>query len=345
MDNIIRKKIDNYYLIERQKKNRDIILDGFPYWLTMDPTNFCNLKCPLCPTGQERNCRPKKKLDEEAFKNIIDILGPYLIHMDFCNWGEPLLNEKIYDMVKYAKKYNIHIKLDTNINILSEINAQQLIESGLDKIILSVDGASQESYQKYRRGGDFNKVLNNIKLLVENKKKAGKDSPVITWQFLVFKHNEHEIEKAKKIAYVLGVDEITFTPPYAGSLEWLTDLEPYRSEHYVVNGDKVEFKKTESDRLCNWLWDGITINSDDSISACCSVEEAKDDFWEAFPEKDFSEIWNSEKFVEARKHVVNDKDIVIENSDNICLRCDHIGLSNHRDIEALVKELEEKERQ
>ena len=277
----------------------------------------------------------------EMFKKIVDEIGVFLIHIDFCNWGEPLLNEEIFHMIKYAKNFCIHAKLDTNFNICDDKRAENLINSGLDKIILSIDGASQQTYEKYRRGGDFERVLKNVQLLVKKREESNGKKPEIEWQFLVFRHNEHEIEKAKEMAHNMGVDDINFTPPYVGSIEWLASIEPFRSKYYEISGEKMEFKKSGREEICNWLWDGITINSNGSISPCCSVEDAKDDFFSTFPDKSFDEIWNSERFIDARKHVVNDKDRRMENSDNICFRCDHIGWSNHMNVKWMVEKIEQ----
>lgn len=338
---LIRKKIGNYNLIEEQKQRRAIVLEGYPYWMTIDPANSCNLECPLCPTGQRRGSRAVSSIKMDLADRIIDELGEYLIHIDFCNWGEPLLNENIYRMIAKAKKYEIHTKLDTNFNIFDEEKAEALVNSGLDKIILSIDGASQETYSIYRKNGDFNRVIRNVKILVEKRKDLKKTCPRIEWQFLVFKHNEHEIDKAKKIARELCVDEINFTPPYAGSLDWLTTLEPFRSKYYKVEDGRVEFKESARHTLCNWLWDAVTINSDGSLSPCCSVEDSEDDFFKSYPAgASFKTIWNSEKYREARKYVLSDA-IPPEKAGNICLRCDHAGLSNHMDIEFMVMEMEE----
>jgi len=337
---LLNKRIENYYLVEKEKKERRVELHGYPYWLTIDPTNFCNLRCLFCPTGQRRMSRPQCKMTFEQFKIIIDKLGMYLIHIDLCNWGEPFLNEEIFDMVLYAKRFLIHIKIDTNFTIFDEEKAEKLLNSGLDKIILSIDGASRETYPVYRVGGDFDKVIKNIKILVKKREEMKKNKPFIEWQFLVFRHNEHEIEKARKLAEELGVDTIGFTAPYVRRLNWLSTLEPFRSKHYEIKDGRIEFKKNKREIICNWLWDGITINSDTSISPCCSVEDAKDDFFSKFPENEsiFS-IWNSKKYIEARKHVLEERDILHPDSKNICLRCDHIGWSNHMDVGFLVEKM------
>jgi len=336
---LLKLKLENYKLIERQKKKGEIVLKGYPFWLTIDPSNICNLKCPFCPTGQRRGTRKPRLLKFEEFKKIIDILGKYLIHIDLCNWGEPLMNNEIYDMILYAKKFFIDIKLDTNVTLIDEDKAIKLVNSGIDKVILSIDGASKETYPVYRVGGDFKKVIKNVKILVEAKKQLKKDKPFLEWQFLVFKHNEDEIEKAKKLAFVLGVDMISFGTPYCQDIDWVSTKKEFSGKYYEIDNKEVKFKKTNN--LCNWLWDAITINSDTSISPCCSVEDSKDDFFLKFPESNFLEkVWNSEKYIEARKHILKENRNVIKNSSNVCLRCDHIGLSNHMDVEFLVKRIE-----
>ncbi|MCB4791217.1 MAG: radical SAM protein [Elusimicrobia bacterium] len=315
----------NYKLIELQKRLRTQIVIGYPYWLTIDPSNICNLKCVFCPTGQRRGTRVQATLSFNDYKKIIDKLGPYLFHIDFCNWGEPLLNKDISRMITYTKeRFSPEIKLDTNLNVeLSKDDAVALIKSGVDWISASIDGASQEVYEIYRRDGNFEKALSNLKLLVKVKKDLNKEIPHIHWQFLVFKHNEHEIDKAKAMAKEIGVDSIGFTAPFC-SPEWVSNKDEFN--RYKVVEDKIEFKPVE--QICGWLWDGITINADGSVSPCCSVEDQKDDFYEFF-KKPFWMIWNGKKYRVARKFV---KDRTKPKENNVCTNCDHIGVSNHAKI-------------
>ncbi|MBU1148054.1 MAG: radical SAM protein, partial [Candidatus Omnitrophica bacterium] len=259
------KKIFNFILAEVQKERRDEEVLAFPYWLTIDPTNFCMLKCPFCPTGQARNSRKKGILSFENFKRIIEELGPYLIHVDFCNWGEPLLNKDIYRMISLAKEYKIDIKIDSNFNHLTERGAEEMVRSGLDKVIVSIDGITPETYSKYRIGGDFEKAMGNMKLLIKKKRELESDKPYISWQFLVFRHNEHEIEGAKRMAREMGVDHIGITKAFIGNKEWFPLSEEYSFYH---NGDTKEissgkteerFKKPENN-FCNWPWEAVVIN-------------------------------------------------------------------------------------
>ncbi len=323
----LKEKLENFILIERQKLKREEYIQGYPYWLTIDPTNFCNLRCPFCPTGQGRNSRVKAALSLDNFRKIIDELGPYLIHIDFCNWGEPLLNNQIYQMVTHAKQYHIDTKIDSNLNRLSEEDAEALILSGLDKLIVSIDGATPETYSKYRVGGDFNRAMDNLRLLIEKKRQLGKIHPYICWQFLVFRHNEHEIEKVKRIGKDLGVD-VGITKAFIGNKDWIPlneDYSHYRRKEINSEYTSEHFKKSQ-EAMCNWPWEAITINPNGSVSPCCSVEDEKYDFGNVF-QSPFREVWNNQKYREARRYIRN-KQIIQGSNNNICINCKHSGMIN-----------------
>jgi len=320
-------KLSNYILIDAQKAKRESFLFGYPYWLVIDPCNYCNLSCPFCPTGQKRGARTKGKLSLDEFKLILDKLGHYLIHIDLVNWGEPLLNEQIYDMVKYAKKFQADIKIDTNLTHLGEESAKKLVLSGLDKIVVSIDGITQQTYSKYRRGGNFKVAMDNLKLLLQKRKELGSKKPYITWQFLVFKHNEHEIDYVKKIGEKLGVDHVGITKAFIGDKDWIPqnpELSNYKQEE--INSDLTfEHFKEIGEAFCNWPWEAVAINSNSSVSVCCSVEDEKDDFGNFF-DQPFEYIWNSPKYQQARDYI-RDK-IKDRFANNICTGCRHLGMIN-----------------
>ncbi len=324
----LEQKAENFILIEREKLNRAEYVSGYPYWLTIDPSNFCTLRCPFCPTGQGRNSRTKAMLSTDNFKKIIDELGPYLIHIDFCNWGEPLLNKQIYEMIKLAKQYHIDTKIDSNLNNLSEEDAEKLILSGLDKLIVSIDGATAQTYSKYRIGGDFNKAFNNLKLLVRKKEELNKAYPHICWQFLVFRHNEHEIEIVKKMAKDLGV-KAGITKAFIGDKDWIPlndDYSHYQKKEEISDSRTSEHFKAPQEPLCNWPWEAVVINPNGSVSPCCSVEDEKDDFGSIFGSP-FKDIWNNGKYRQARKFV-KDRIESGKEDNNICIKCRHSGLIN-----------------
>ena len=337
------EKLSNYILAEIQKARREAHLFGYPYWLVIDPCNFCNLSCPFCPTGQRRNVRTKGKLNFRDFKEIMDKLGPYLIHVDLVNWGEPFLNEDIFDMIKYAKQFRCDIKVDTNFNFFSEAKAKKLVLSGLDKIVVSIDGLTKETYGKYRKGGNFELAMNNLKILLDARRQLKRSSPYITWQFLVFRHNEHEVEEVKKTGLRLGIDHVGITKAFIGDKDWIPlnpEYSNYHKEGIGAQDMTFDYFKKEDVQFCNWPWEGIAINTNASVSACCSVEDENDDFGNFF-DQPFEELWNSREYQLARSHISGKTGGPKDK--NVCAACRHSGLINvdilscHSFFDALTK--------
>jgi radical SAM protein with 4Fe4S-binding SPASM domain len=237
------------------------------------------------------------------------------------NWGEPLLNPHITDIIKAIKKHNIHSILSSNLNIdFTKQTAYNFITSGLDYLICSIDGTSQETYEKYRKKGNFQKAFNNMELLIKTKKELNLKKPIIEWQYLVFRHNENEIEQAQKMAKEIGVDKINFAKPWCPK-DWVSTIDKY--SNYNIKNDTKEYKQYNN--YCNWLWNGIVINANGSVSPCCSVENESEDFGNIFTTP-FYKLWNNKNYREARKYNITRKKT---NFINRCITCEHIGTANH----------------
>ena len=204
------RKLVNYVLAEYCMSKGFSWNLGRPYWLTIDPMNFCQLQCPFCPTGSGRGVRSKGRMDIGHYKKFMDKLGPCVIFMDLINWGEPLLYKDLPEMIRYAKKFGIKTKIDTNLNDLTEEMARGIVKSGLDIMQLSIDGVTQATYERYRVNGDLEKVLRNLRLLARVRKELGSRTPRLIWKFIVFKHNEHEIEAVKTLADEYGADQVNY---------------------------------------------------------------------------------------------------------------------------------------
>ena len=163
----------NSKIVNWQMKKGHSFLFGKPYFMVLDTTSFCNLECVWCPTGQHRNSRTSCIMPKDKALKIIDKFGKYLKGVLLFNWGEPLLNPNISSIIKAIKKYDIHCSLSTNLNVdLNEQSAESLLNSGLDYFICSIDGITQKTYETYRRKGSFDKAFNNLKLLIQTKKKT-----------------------------------------------------------------------------------------------------------------------------------------------------------------------------
>ena len=199
------KLVSSYYLTQWKKRP---IQWGLPMTISIEPTTACNLRCPECPSGLRTFSRETGNLKEDFFKKTIDELYKTLTYLIFYFQGEPYINPKFLDMVKYASDKGIYTITSTNGHFLNDNNARKTIESGLDRMIISMDGTTQEVYEQYRREGNLNTVIEGAKNVVKWKKKLNSNTPHIIIQFLVVKPNEHQIPDIYKLAEEIGVDEV-----------------------------------------------------------------------------------------------------------------------------------------
>lgn len=167
---------------------------------------------------------------EEA-KKIIDAVADYVYLLQLYTWGEPLLNKDTIKIIEYAKQKNMYIMLSTNGTAMTPAYNERLIRSGIDYIMVAIDGGSDETYKQYRVGGNYTKVLSNVKDLLNQKKSMGSEHPFVEWQFIVFRHNEHEIKDTEKMAYEIGIDKFTPLPAYVEDESWA----PIRSQFFRRN--------------------------------------------------------------------------------------------------------------
>src|SRR5918993_867484 len=173
---------------------------GYPISISFEPTTSCNLRCPECPSGLRAFTRPTGMLQNDFFRDTIDQLSPDLLYLVFYFQGEPYLNPSFLEMVQYASRKKIYTATSTNAHYLNEAAARKTVESGLDRLIISIDGTSQETYQQYRVGGKLDKVLQGAANIVKWKKELKSKTPFIIFQFLVVRHNEHQIEEVQRMA-------------------------------------------------------------------------------------------------------------------------------------------------
>ena len=287
----------NQKMVDFQAKAKTKLVFGRPYKLVIDPGNICNLECPFCPTGQKRGSMKRGFLSLEDFKRILGQF-PLARQVNLFNWGEPFLNPDIFGMVMEAKKRKIFVQIHSNLNHFSPEMARQLVESRLDLLVISLDGASQESYERYRRKGDFNRVIENIRLIEKTKNELGKDRPFIEWKFLINRFNEAEKEKAVEMAKELGVKlKFDFMDmPKEAMDDWLPRQQ--ENSHYDL---KTHEPKTNP-YFCYMLWQVPSINFDGKVFPCCILFDDKDAVGNLL-EQDFDEIWNGEK-MKAMRHYI-----------------------------------------
>lgn len=304
----------NLIIAEIQYNLKSSYLYNYPIAITIEPGNICNLRCPLCPTGQRDNSARHGFIKFSDFKKIVDEIGKYLLLIRLYNWGEPLLNQDLKKMIGYADNKGIEVKISTNLGMaLSDQELEAIAKTRLRKIYVSANGASKETYSKYHAGGDFDKVMNNMRFLTEKIREVKNKYTEIIWLFHVFSHNEHEIEKAKETAKDIGIKlninkmrtdmgkEVFETPEDAIKRDgkWL----PKNPEYNIFD---MENKRPKKRFRCNLLWKETVINWDGSVLPCCFIYSEKFSF-DNIHKKSFKDIWNSEKYVAARKELRSGK--------------------------------------
>jgi len=288
------------------KAKREIVRN-YPVAAFIEPNLFCNLHCPACPTGLNLGLRPTVSIDQELFKSTIDEIGDYIFRLYMYNWGEPLLHKATPEMIRYAKAKSINIILSTNLSIkLTDDYIDRLVQSGLDTMLVSLDGVTQETYSRYRRNGKIDLVRENLMRIQQAKQRLGRTTPKLVWQFLVFRHNEHEIEEARAVHKEWGADEIAIggaempmEPHNEGfAPSTIPEYNLYLPDHPVqLEGQR----QLASDRACTWLYGVFVLNPNGKVSPCCAVPSEKHDFGELGRGGDFFSVWNNEIFRRARR--------------------------------------------
>lgn len=240
---------------------------SLPLYLKVEPTPLCHMSCPGCrhrDPAYKKQFDPSMKMGLEEFKRVIDPLANVLIGISFSLRGEPLLNRKLPSLVKYAHSRNIGTTFPTNLSIpIDKQFAEEIVSSGLDAMYVSVDGATSDSYSKYRIGGDFDLVLKNVRLLSQTKRKLKAGTPRLIWKFVIFEYNRAEIPVARRTHKALGFDEVEFVEDYTG--------EGFRERECNFNKRLVAKKSA-----CFFPWNTMVVTSDGEIKPCCIRPRAFD---------------------------------------------------------------------
>ncbi len=308
------KLVSSFYLT---KWTRKPIQWGLPMTISVEPTTACNLKCPECPSGLRSFSRATGNLKADFFRKTIDQLAQKLIYLIFYFQGEPYINPKFLEMVKYANDKGLYTITSTNGHFLSRENCLETIKSGLDRIIISVDGTSQETYESYRKEGKLEVVLEGARNLVKAKKELRSATPHIIFQFLVVKPNEHQIPEIYELAEEIGVDEVKLKTAQLYEPTQDHPLMPENKQYsrYVQNekGDYVIKNKLEDH--CWKLWHACVITWDGMVVPCCFDKDAVHRLGD-LREESFEKVWTGQAYTDFRKRILKGRDTI-----DICQNC------------------------
>ncbi|MDP5121077.1 MAG: SPASM domain-containing protein, partial [Spirosomaceae bacterium] len=276
--------------------------------VAFEPTTSCNLRCPECPSGLRSFTRPTGMLSEELFRKTIDELEKSLLYLTFYFQGEPYLHPQFLEMVQYAAKRKVYTATSTNAHYLTENAARKTIESGLDRLIISLDGTTQETYQQYRVGGKIEKVIEGTKNIIRLKKEMKSSTPHVIFQFLVVKPNEHQIEEVKALASELGVDEVRFKTAQIYDYEDGSPLIPTidRYSRYVPKADGKFGIKNKFIDHCWKMWHSCVITWDGTVVPCCFDKDAEYPMGN-LQETSFTNLWKSKSYDTFRQSLIRSR--------------------------------------
>jgi radical SAM protein with 4Fe4S-binding SPASM domain len=291
---------------------------GYPISISFEPTTSCNLRCPECPSGLRAFTRPTGMLKKDFFRQTIDDIHKDILYLIFYFQGEPFLNREFLDMVKYAADKKIYTATSTNAHYLTDEVAKKTVESGLDRLIISIDGTTQDVYQQYRVGGNLDKVIEGAKNIVKWKKELKSKTPFVFFQFLVVKPNEHQIEDIKKLAIEVGVDEVRFKTAQ------VYDYENDPNNLIPVNEKYSRYKKDQQgnyiakNKLENHCWKlhhANVITWDGLVVPCCFDKDATHQLGN-LKMQSFKEIWHNDNYKQFRKELMTSRKNI-----DICANC------------------------
>ena len=309
------KVLSSYYLSRWRKKP---IQWGLPISISFEPTTSCNLRCPECPSGLRQFTRPKGMLDNQFFEKTSDEIHRHLLYLIFYFQGEPYLNKNFLDMVAYAHSKGIYTATSTNAHYLTDEVARKTVESGLDRLIISIDGTTQEVYQQYRRGGRLDRVIKGAENIVKWKKELKSKTPFVFFQFLVVKPNEHQIEDVKELGRKVGVDEVRFKTAQVYDYE----NDP---NHLIPENNKYSrYKKAEDGKTtpknkranhCWKLWHANVITWDGKVVPCCFDKDATHRLGDLNNDS-MKDIWQNENYKDFRAKLMQSRKNI-----DICANC------------------------
>lgn len=304
----------SFYLSRWLNKN---ISWGLPYAFSVEPTTSCNLRCPECPSGLRSFTRDTGSVSVVDFQRIVSEYKKHSVYLNLYFQGEPYLNKDFLSLIKIASDNNIYTSTSTNAHYLTPEKATDTVKSGLDRLIISIDGTTQETYEQYRIGGNLDKVLTGTKNIIDAKKRLNSSCPHIVFQFLVVKPNEHQVEEVKKLANEYGVDELSLKTAqiydYKNGNPLIPENEKYARYLKQKNGT---FKlKHELKDECWKMWHSNVVTWDGNVVPCCFDKDAKYVMGNIH-EKSLAHIWNGEKYNVFRKQLWNKRASI-----DICQNC------------------------
>jgi len=297
---------------------------GYPSTILIEPTNLCNLACPLCPTGAGVLNRPKGAMTFDNFRRVVDEIREYTTYLVVGGYGEPFLNKDLIPMLRYAVQAGLYVHLHSNTLLIdTPEKVAELVESGLHYLTASIDGASQEVYEAYRVNGELQRAIGALRNVVAEKKRQESTRPTIRWQVVVTKQNEHQLDDIRRLAEQTGVDtfhaktaNMSLTRPRGKAhisrpllRRFFPQTKAFR-RYAVADGN--DFRNS-----CSWLYKSTVVFWNGDVAACCFDPSGQNAMGNVFESGSLMAVWNGPAYQALRNKVNSD----IRQAKPLCCIC------------------------
>lgn len=288
-----------------------------PFSLSIEPTTACNLGCPECPSGLKQFTRPTGKLDLKLHEKMIAQLKRSVFYINYYFQGEPFLHPNFLELIKEAKRNKIYTSTSTNAHFINQKMAEDIVKSGLDRLIISIDGLTQETYENYRIHGKLDKVIAGTKEMVQAKSRLNSSTPHLIFQFLAVKPNEHEIPQVFELGKEMGIDEVRIKSAQLYEFENGNPLMPENEKYsrYRKQADGTYKMKYKLGNHCWRMWSSSVLTWDGKVVPCCFDKDAKHVLG-TVADNDFKTIWYHPQYNAFRNAVLTGR-----NDIEICKNC------------------------
>jgi radical SAM protein with 4Fe4S-binding SPASM domain len=311
--NILRIQLSYGISLLRKKP----VVWGNPYSISVEPVDFCNLSCPECPAGTGLLTRPKRSLDAGLFDKILNETAPTLAYLMLYFQGEPYLHRKIFTLIQMSVQRGVYTAISTNAQLINDSYAEQTVRSGLHRIIISMDGITQETYEAYRRKGQLEKVLEGIANLRRWRKRLKSATPFIIVQFIVFRSNQHQLNDVQVFAMTAGADKVEIKTAQLYDFEngnpLMTEIDRY--SRYRKTGDGRYEIKSKLPNRCFRLWNGTVITAAGNVVPCCFDKDAAATMGNV-DSQPLPYIWKNKRYMQFRQNILHNR-----KNYNMCRNC------------------------
>ncbi len=275
------EKVRNFVAVQRDLQARAVTVRSRPYLVNLDTLNVCRLKCPFCATGTRQLDRKQRQLGFELSCKVIDAVKPFALKVQLYGWGEPLLDPDIFRITRYAADAGLYTIIHSPLSEERPGLAEEIVESKLDLLNVSLDGLSQATLERYRRGASFELARRNVAAIVEERQRRRSATPRILIAFHVFRHNEHEIAELADLKREWGVDAVLPRRSFIFDPDWVPERADFAAQEAPFDG------------TCQFLYTDLTVEADGTLSPCDTNTSVRYSLGTIADLQDFERFWNS----------------------------------------------------